>query len=176
MRGYNELSESEIQAVQVLDMDSLGIEGAEILRSCPGGKAVDSQALHYAALMFQQEGDRNAAVRQYQLDTGRIYLGNAFSLNMLHTANMGPVGAMLIVTEVRAKAIPVCAVSIVGHADTAALFSTMLGREVAFNRTSVTLHGSDTLFVGQYSGPRLPEGATALPDGATVKWLKVTIN
>lgn len=26
------------------------------------------------------------------------------------------------------------------------------------------------LLVAQYSGPRLPEGATALPEGATIEW------
>ena len=32
-----------------------------------------------------------------------------------------------------------------------------------------------TLFVGQYKGPRLPEGATALPEGAIVEWAMVLV-
>lgn len=56
-------------------------------------------------------------------------------------------------------------VSAVGHADTAAVFSGILGANVPMNRT--TLHGlfqemfDDMLLVGQYSGPRLAEGLCA---------------
>jgi hypothetical protein len=66
-------------------------------------------------------------------------------------------------------------VSVVGHADTAAVFSEVMGGHVEFNRASVKLADGDILYVGQYSGPRLPEGATALPEGAKITWLKVSI-
>ena len=42
-------------------------------------------------------------------------------------------------------------------------------------RITVTLHKGDTVMIGQYSGPRLEEGATTLPPGATIKWCRVTI-
>lgn len=61
--------------------------------------------------------------------------------------------------------------SAVGHADTAAVFSAVLGLSVACERRTVTLTPGDDAIVGQYIGPRLPEGCTALPDGATIKWL-----
>lgn len=51
-------------------------------------------------------------------------------------------------------------VSGVGHADTAAVFSSELGLPVECNRMSVTLQPGDRVLVGQYTGPRLPEGAT----------------
>ena len=60
--------------------------------------------------------------------------------------------------------------SVVGHADTAALFSKILGREIATNRESVKLVRGDILLIGQYIGPRLPEGATELPENATIEW------
>jgi hypothetical protein len=61
-------------------------------------------------------------------------------------------------------------VSAVGHADTAAVFSTILGFPVEPNRVNVRLAPGDIALVGQYVGPRLPEGATTLPHGATIEW------
>ena len=61
-------------------------------------------------------------------------------------------------------------VSAVGHADTAAVFSSLLNRSVACNRTSVRLTKDVLGLVGQYYGPRLQEGATQLPDNATIEW------
>jgi len=66
--------------------------------------------------------------------------------------------------------------SIVGHADTAAVLSSILGMEVKFNRETVSLVKGDTLIVGQYKGPRMEEGCKALPPGATIEWLFVTIH
>ncbi len=60
--------------------------------------------------------------------------------------------------------------SVVGHADTAALFSAILSRPVTVNRVSVKLARDHRLLVGQYIGPRLPEGATTLPEGARIEW------
>ncbi len=65
--------------------------------------------------------------------------------------------------------------SAVGHADTAAVFSDVLGIDVPCNRVSVSLDHCTTALVGQYSGPRLPEGATTLPEGATIKWMIVGV-
>ena len=65
--------------------------------------------------------------------------------------------------------------SIVGHADTAAVFSSLLGLDVPTNRATFLLEEGVTLFVGQYKGPRLPEGATSLPEGAKVEWAMVTL-
>jgi hypothetical protein len=42
---------------------------------------------------------------------------------------------------------------------------------LACNRVNVSLKPGDAAIVGQYIGPRLPEGATTLPEGATIKWL-----
>jgi hypothetical protein len=63
--------------------------------------------------------------------------------------------------------------SCVGHADTAALFSRILGREIPMNRTSIKLVKGTILLVGQYIGPRLPEGAATLPEGAVIEWWTV---
>lgn len=63
----------------------------------------------------------------------------------------------------------------VGHADTAAVFGGLLGFEVSANRVTVALEKGATAVVGQYTGPRLPEGATELPPGAKIAWLLVTV-
>ena len=60
--------------------------------------------------------------------------------------------------------------SAVGHADTAAVLSTVLGVDVPMNRTTLQMQRSVGLLVGQYKGPRLPEGATALPESASIEW------
>lgn len=95
---------------------------------------------------------------------GNVFLGNAFSLQMLTTFP-----AKVTVTEVAKEDVPSDAVSVVGHADTA----NVLG--VAFNRVSVKLDKGDTLYVAQVVGGRLPEGATTLPEGFTMKFLKVVL-
>lgn len=65
--------------------------------------------------------------------------------------------------------------SAVGHADTAAVFSAVLGLDVPCRRETVALHQGQTAIVGQYSGPRLPEGATTLPEGSDIRWLMVEV-
>lgn len=50
-----------------------------------------------------------------------------------------------------------------------------LGHPVPMNRVNVQLHPGDSALVGQYTGPRLPEGATQLPEGARILWLRVDV-
>ena len=65
--------------------------------------------------------------------------------------------------------------SAVGHADTAAVFKSVLGVPIECNRVSVTLSPGDDAIVGQYIGPRLPEGCKTLPEGSAIKWLYVSV-
>lgn len=58
----------------------------------------------------------------------------------------------------------------------AAIFSAELGRHVACARSTVTIQPGDVALVGQYVGPRPPEGATQLPEGARIGWLRVEWN
>jgi hypothetical protein len=66
-------------------------------------------------------------------------------------------------------------VSCVGHESTAAVFSEQLGLHVDMVRISVSLVPDDIILVGQYIGPRLPEGATALPPGAEIRWVRAEV-
>lgn len=100
------------------------------------------------------------------------YIANAFSLNMLSS------DAALTVTqldETAARAFAADATSVVGHADTAGLFTSLLGTPVANNRATLVLVPGDEVLVGQLVGPRLPEGSTTLPPGARVEWRLVTL-
>ena len=64
--------------------------------------------------------------------------------------------------------------SVVGHADTARLLQADLcdAVEIKTNRESITIDPEmDQLLIGQYIGPRLPEGVSILPEGASIRWL-----
>ena len=107
-----------------------------------------------------------------------LVIANAFSLNMLSlevgvtNLQVCPTSLEFIREEIEAEG---GFMSIVGHADTAAVFSGLLGLDVPCNRATFTMDEGTTLFVGQYKGPRLPEGATSLPEGAAVEWAMVVI-
>ena len=106
----------------------------------------------------------------------KVTLTNAFSINMLHGTSM--VHFIEITAEKAKEYIDkadqfVCAI---GHADTAAVVGGILGIDLKPNRVSVTLDFPEKLIVAQYTGPRLPEGATTLPEGAAIKfWEAVEI-
>ena len=103
-----------------------------------------------------------------------LYVGNAFSLQMLDLTRPNKVS----VTPVDDPKTVIAGrefTSAVGHADTANLFSGLLGVDVPSQRINVKLTAADTILVGQYVGPRLPEGATTLPEGASIIWLLVTV-
>ena len=65
--------------------------------------------------------------------------------------------------------------SAVGHADTAAVLTSILGVPVPCRRETVMLQPGSVSIVAQYTGPRLPEGSTTLPEGATIRFFAVTV-
>ena len=112
-----------------------------------------------------------------------IYISNAISGSML--LDLIPVGEEITVkwshpTTEEVKTIIAAAPedgveSTVGHPDTARVMSSILGIEVPFNRTSLKLRKGDTLIWAQMVGPRLPEGATSLPEGTSLEWMMITL-
>jgi|SRR3989344_8014957 len=101
------------------------------------------------------------------------YIANAFSVNMIGTF---PVDIHIDEIDVdQAASYAEDATSIVGHTDTANVFSSTLGVPVTCNRTTVAVRIGDEVIVGQYRGPRLPEGARVLPAGATIQWFSVQV-
>jgi hypothetical protein len=99
------------------------------------------------------------------------YLGNAFALSMVD--GDCKISIRLVdmeeVTEILSKGFT----SVVGHASTAELYSSLLKMEIVVNRVTTLLNKNDILIVGQYSGPRLEEGAISLPENASIIWKEV---
>lgn len=98
-----------------------------------------------------------------------MIITNAFSVNMLTETTK--VNFEQITIEAASSLVKNNAImSAIGHADTANVVGGILGIDLYANRVNVRL--SDKILVAQYTGPRLPEGATTLPEGATITfWL-----
>lgn len=103
----------------------------------------------------------------------RGYLLNAFSFNMVAKLPVRVHARELTLAEAREMA-PGLVVA-VGHANTAERFSRELGIPVMLSRQSVLMHPGDVALLGQYSGTRLPEGATQLPADSEVRWLELRL-
>lgn len=110
------------------------------------------------------------------------YLTNALSLNQCNSViatgqrfllNVDPISPEMA-AEFLTTHIPKF-VSAIGHTETAEIVSSLLGIEVPANRIKIDLQPQDTMIVAQYLGPRLPEGCTKLPEGATMMFLHVSI-
>lgn len=103
-----------------------------------------------------------------------LYIANAFSLQMLE--NDAVIKVWSISQEEASRIVRFYKwQSCVGHADTAMVFGNQLGIEIPLNRINLKVKSEDNLLVGQLVGGRLPEGATTLPDGFSIKWMMVAI-
>ena len=111
-----------------------------------------------------------ANVAENGIRGGRVFLGNAFSLQMISQE-----GAICSIARCEPGDVPGDAVSVIGHPDTAAVVSGLLGRPVPCNRASISLEEGDVLYVAQLEGGRLPEGANVLPEGFKMTFRKVTV-
>lgn len=115
------------------------------------------------------------------------YISNAFSLNMLAVADGNEViikeislsNAQTELLEFKEKVTGVykreLAYSAIGHADICKIINNLIKTQYKVNRATIGLQHGDVLIVAQYSGPRLPEGTTQLPDGANIRWFKISI-
>lgn len=108
----------------------------------------------------------------------RNVISNAFSLSMISDLiweDKGDnfAGLPLSFKEIQPDAIPDNIYSVIGHADTARVIGNIIGREVPVNRETYKAQPGDTIYVAQYIGPRLPEGATQLPEGAEIRFYKI---
>lgn len=104
----------------------------------------------------------------------QLLISNAFSLNML--AEMpAKISCDEITATSASEYMRLGAISAVGHQSTADVFTAELGVAVPMNRATVALKGGDRLVCGQYRGPRLEEGVTNLPEGASIQWILVSI-
>lgn len=102
-----------------------------------------------------------------------IKLANAFSIQMLQggaVVNFAPCTKEYVARELNSGF-----ESYIGHPDLATIIGNTIGVDIPSNRSSLTLTEDDVLIVAQYRGPRLPEGATKLPENATIEFWKVMI-
>ena len=104
------------------------------------------------------------------------YIANAFSIQMIGSL-VKEGGVNISFTEIsdlnEIKEADV--MSAVGHPDTAAVISNLLGKEVPANRININLEKGDILYVAQIMGGRLPEGCKTLPENFSMKFYKVEI-
>ena len=98
-------------------------------------------------------------------------LANAFSINMISDYKK----AHVVFEEISANQIPENVESQIGHADMAGLLTETLERKIPINRGICKLGKEDVLYVAQYIGPRLQEGAIKLPEGAEIKFYRVNL-
>ena len=111
----------------------------------------------------------------------KVYICNAFSLSMLDCQKQLTNPRKIIpfkLEEVK------CILSMqyveivpaVGHQNTAQIIAEMIGLPVekVYDRKTIKLEDKDACIIAQYVGPRLPEGATELPEGATIEWWGVS--
>jgi hypothetical protein len=110
-----------------------------------------------------------------------ITLANAFSLNMVtpgqaHILHTYPISLAQAADWIGKN---ILITNAIGHADTDNLVRALLASEGAIvppgTRSTVTINAGNGLLVAQYRGPRLPEGATVLPEGAAIDWVMVLL-
>ena len=99
-----------------------------------------------------------------------MYISNAFSLSMIAPRAHIDVSPL---TAEEVAALPL--ESAIGHADTAKVVGGLIGVDLSANRANVFLKPGEKMVVAQYIGPRLPEGATQLPEGARIEFRLVEI-
>jgi len=102
-----------------------------------------------------------------------VILLNAFSLSMLERATHVLSVMPISIKEARGLVKDAAVISYVGHPDTAFIISEELGIVVPVNREKYLLKSDDVVIVAQYDGPRLPEGAKTLPEGAKISYWKI---
>lgn len=103
-----------------------------------------------------------------------MFVTNAFSVNML-SESVAVSFCKLDTEQAKRMVRTYGAVSAIGHPDTAKVVSGLLGIELAASRINVSLKSGDMMLVAQYTGPRLPEGATELPEGAQIVFWSVVL-
>ena len=108
----------------------------------------------------------------------KTIVANAFSYNMFdwnQISEVTSVAKKLSLEEFADELKKKEWTSSIGHGDMAGLLTKITGVEIPMNKCNDKLIPGDVLLVAQYTGPRLPEGATQLPEGASIVFLKCEI-
>jgi hypothetical protein len=122
-------------------------------------------------------------IQQKETHPMHVYLANALSLNMTDPDDESVSFTRTRLTPKKAadylKKSTFHVLNRIGHPDTATVVASQLA-EYGYTapeakREDVTLKQGDVVYVAQYTGPRLPEGATHLPEGAKIIWYRVVV-
>lgn len=107
-----------------------------------------------------------------------VYVTNSFSINMLATdlTNFNVTFRKISLDEVTNLVKSKPFESYIGHQDLANIVSNMIGVNIPYNRGNLLVGKGTKLLICQYRGPRLPEGATVLPEGAVIEFYLAEIN
>ena len=98
-----------------------------------------------------------------------IYVGNVFTFGFLSNKDVDIKSREISWAEFDEVLASTDFINFMGHQDVAH----MVGLEQ--NRISISVESGDVVYLAQYDGPRLEEGATVLPQGATLVPLKVEV-
>lgn len=153
-------------ALQLFNLEDFDIDNALYLASEYGIETKDLSLELLATLELQEKLklwavsiEPNNIINQTQevIIEPKVYLGNAFSLQMLTdlssniaTSPISPEHAKAILKE--------GFVSAIGHESTAKALTKVLGLNVEMNRINVKLNKKDVLIVAQYNKGRIDEG------------------
>ncbi len=121
-----------------------------------------------------------------------MFLTNAFSLNMLvqpsirlqfEEISLDDATLEILISRQRGEEI----VNAIGHGDTDSVVRSLFHRSYTEGENPTIPIGrrisvawpldtdtDATMLVAQYRGPRLPEGATSLPEGAEIVWWRIS--
>lgn len=102
-------------------------------------------------------------------------LFNAFSIQMIDIEDVANVEFKAINKEEAACLLSNSVESYIGHADTAAVVSDLLGIEVECQRRFGHIDKGEAAVVAQVVGGRLPEGYTKLPENMAIKFFRVEV-
>lgn len=118
----------------------------------------------------------------------KIFLSSTFTLNMLEEVNCKFESEICSWSEIEAivnnlnngdgKTAIIDDTQFIngfGHESTADLVRNLHGIDIITNRISLSVPKESLIYVTQYRGERLAEGATELPDGAQLVPLKVYV-
>lgn len=105
---------------------------------------------------------------------------NAFSLNMITFPANIEIEEILSQTAANLLSRGLCD-NCIGHQTTDVVIRNILASSGSAplpegQRKTVLLEKGEKAVVGQYIGPRLPEGATILPEGAEIKFMLLKVN
>lgn len=101
---------------------------------------------------------------------------NAFSANMIDETK----GSLVLFNPIPVEQAAIIAKSeewesSLGHEDIVNVVNAQLGTSFTMNRRTDVLETGDVILLAQYKGPRLPEGATALPEGARIQYYMIIV-